>query len=121
MKRILVVDDEINVAGAMHEGLRSLHDCEVFVAHGGHEAAFLMEKHPIDLLITDFRMPDMDGLTLAMRARELLPSLKIILISAFLDEGVTERARGVGVTQLLSKPVRTRDLRGMARQALALP
>lgn len=121
MKRILVVDDEINVAGALQEGLRSMQNCEVYVAHSGHEAEFMLEYRAFDLLITDFRMADMDGVALAVRARERQPGLKIIMISAFLDEGLEQRARRVGITRLLGKPIKTRDLRCVAREALSLP
>ena len=84
---ILVVDDEPDLMDITAEFL-SLHNHFVYKAKDGNEALALLSQHPIELIISDIMMPEMDGWTLAREARKQKPDLKIQLISGY--EGGTQ-------------------------------
>lgn len=81
---ILVVDDEMSLLELTSEIL-SNKGYQVFRAHNGEQALELLKNNPIDLIITDIIMPEMDGYQLACRVKETHPSIKIQLVSGFSD------------------------------------
>lgn len=113
-RRILIVDDEVNVAGALQEGLGTLPDCEVESAHDSAQALRLFEQQPFDLVITDYRMPGDDGLDLAEDIHHRYPATTIIMITAYDNEQLRERAAGVAVQQVLNKPIDLVKIRTLA-------
>ena len=97
--RILVVDDEELVRRGTAEMLRDLGH-EVTEANGGGDALAMLETMPaIDVVVTDYKMPRMDGADLARRIREARPDLPILLIS-----GYTGASEAVGGLPRLNKP-----------------
>ncbi len=103
--RVLIVDDEENVVNVLQESLSSLPGCEVFTATHAHQALRILEQTPCDLLVTDYRMPDMDGLALASRVFQLYPETPVIVISAYIDKMLEESNRLSSIQQILNKPV----------------
>jgi CheY-like chemotaxis protein len=73
----------------------------------------------VDLLLIDYKMPEMDGLTLLAELRRRECRARCILISAFLNDGVRQQAKQLGVDQILEKPVDVGSLRGA--MSLLLP
>jgi two-component system nitrogen regulation response regulator GlnG len=102
--RILIVDDEEEIAQAlgriMHrEGLTPL------LAKDGREALQLVRAGDPDVLLVDFKMPEMDGMELMRRVRELDPELPVILIAGFAEvRGAVEAIRA-GAHDYLAKPL----------------
>ena len=90
MRRILVVDDEPSIRDAMESVLVD-EGYVVETAADGRAALALIATSPLDLLITDVMMPDLDGWTLLARAREHAPALPVILISAIERREATQR------------------------------
>ncbi len=120
-RQILIVDDEEHVLLTLRDGLASLADCEIAVATGGEQALELIDQQAFDLLITDYGMPGMDGLTLAARVRELHPRTAIIVITGYGSDVLREQAKRVPVQRILSKPVRFTEIRQAALEALDRP
>lgn len=118
LRRILVVDDEENVALIIQDGLEKLPNCEVSVATSGEEALRLFEQNPFDLLITDYKMPGTDGMALSSRVRELYPHTAIIMITAYGDHMLRQQAIDVSVRCVLDKPVKLEEIRNVALEAL---
>jgi CheY-like chemotaxis protein len=116
--RILLVDDEVNQLTVLKSGLAKLPNCEVTVATGGRQALGLFAQQTFDLIITDYRMPEMDGLTLANAVREQYPSTRIIMLTAFGNEVVSEQADNSPVQLVLEKPIDIRHIRSAALLAL---
>ena len=103
--RVLLVDDDPDTLASVGEGLEMLAGMHVVTATSGHDAlAKLEDAHP-DALITDFRMPGMDGVELARRARVILPRLPVVIITAFNDTELQGVARSVGVCEVIPKPI----------------
>lgn len=118
MRRILVVDDEANVALTLKAGLARLPNCQVSVAASGQEALGLFAQRPFDLLVSDFKMPGMDGLALAGRVRQLYPATSIVLVTAYSSDELREQAARLSIAQVLDKPVKISDVRAAALEAL---
>jgi two-component system response regulator YesN len=109
---VFLVEDEI----VAREGIRSNVDwmtCGFELcgeAADGELALPLLERLRPDLLITDIRMPFMDGLQLCRLVRERLPRTRIIIISGYDEFGYAQEAIKLGVTEYLLKPISAQDI-----------
>jgi CheY-like chemotaxis protein len=72
----------------------------------------------VDLLLIDYKMPEMDGLTLLAELRRKEFRARCILVSAFLNDGVRQQAKHLGVDHILEKPVDVAALRGLLAELL---
>ncbi len=118
-KRILIVDDEESVVFFLGENLSNLGaEYEVKTACSGEEALEKMSVHHFDLVITDLRMPGVDGLELVEQVRAHYPQTRLILMTAFGSDQVEAEARRLQVYRYITKPFRVEDLVDAARQAL---
>jgi two-component system cell cycle sensor histidine kinase/response regulator CckA len=85
MATILFVDDDLDVHKMTTAVLRE-HGHDVLPALSGRKALVILERDfPVDVLVTDVMMPDMDGVTLARRAEALRPGLPTIFVTAYVD------------------------------------
>ncbi len=117
--RILVVDDEPRVAFFFQKHLEMVGEQYLATAvNSGQEAVSELQKHQYDLMITDLRMPGMDGLELLNRVREISPQTKTILVTAYGGKAVWEEADRLNTFRALSKPVRINDLLTAVRDSL---
>ena len=78
---------------------------EIYEAANGKLALNELRKHPVDLMLTDIKMPHMDGLELSKKAREEYPDLEIIIFSGYGDFAFAQEAIRYGVTDYVLKPV----------------
>ncbi|TVY03028.1 response regulator [Cohnella terricola] len=110
--RILIVDDEQEI----REYIASMQEwrkigCEIAgTAANGEEALAILERAQADLLITDIRMPILDGIGLAEAARSAWPSMPIIFLTAYHEFEYARRAIKLGVADFIMKPFRPEDL-----------
>ena len=118
-RHILVVDDEEYVTLVLKDGLESLPNCTVTTASNGNEAIALCQKQTFDLIITDYKMPVTDGLTLADHISQSYPQTKIVMVTAHIDEHLQQRASQVDIQRLLQKPFKLADIRTAASEVLA--
>jgi CheY-like chemotaxis protein len=121
MQVIFIADDDLEMRRLLGVTLRRA-GFEVELAESGSrllerlDAARALGKVP-DLIISDIRMRDMNGLEALMRIRKTAPSVPVILITAFGDARIHERARGLGADVILDKPF---DLRLLQREIESL-
>lgn len=113
--RILVVDDDESVLAALADELAPSFD--VTCAGGGEQALGLLQRERFDLLLSDVRMPGMDGVSLLRRAKEVDPSMMQVLLTAYADEDASAAAREPGGAYKLQKPWRD-ELEIVLRRAL---
>jgi CheY-like chemotaxis protein len=119
LRRILIVDDDPGVLFAFESALEQLPNCEIETATGGAQALQRLAEKEFDLLITDYRMPDMDGLALAMRLRQTYTTLAILMITAFSTQEMRHQAEDLRIGRVLDKPVDMSEIRDAAQAALA--
>jgi CheY-like chemotaxis protein len=94
---ILLVDDNPHGSVARRTVLEEL-GYEIYTGGSGEEALALLERQKVDLVITDFRMPNMDGVELIARIRQLRQDMPIILLSGFVEPlGLTEQSTGADI------------------------
>jgi CheY-like chemotaxis protein len=77
---ILCIDDD-SVGLSMRSAILAQHGYRVLVAYNGEEALQLAERYPVDGVVTDFKMPGMDGLETAQKLRSMLPQLPILMLA----------------------------------------
>ena len=118
LQRILIVDDEENVVLTLKDGLDKLPNCEVLTAMSGEEALRLFDEAPFDLLITDYRMLDIDGMTLAAHVRQTYPQTSIVMVTAYGNETLRRQAAEASISRVLEKPIALAEIRSVAMREL---
>ena len=109
--RILIVEDNIELLMLMHHILKSQY--RVYIAHNGKEALDIIHQRPLDLIVSDVMMPEMDGIELTEAVKEdpNYSHLPIILLTAKTQEEDKEEALKTGADEYLTKPFRLGDLK----------
>ncbi|MDH4321676.1 MAG: response regulator, partial [Desulfobulbaceae bacterium] len=102
-QKILVVDDEQNMRIALYEAL-SRNGYEVSVAENGQMALEMVEKAPPDMLITDIKMPSMDGIALLRQIKAMRPALPVVIITGFATVDTAVEAMKQGAVDYIIKP-----------------
>lgn len=101
---VLLVDDDLDVLGANSRFLR-INDIDVIVAESADTALQRMAEHPVDVIVTDLRMPDCDGLAFAKQARLTAPLTPVVFFSGFAEVRDVVDAMKLGAVEFLEKPV----------------
>jgi CheY-like chemotaxis protein len=115
---ILVVDDERDVLEMIEVGL-GLDGYGVLLAQSGEQAIDLVARQRVDLVISDLKMPGMNGVDTICHLRELAPRIPVIVVTGFLPPGVIDRCRELGGIELLHKPFPFKRLSHAVHSALA--
>jgi two-component system, NtrC family, response regulator AtoC len=117
-QRVLVVDDEEGIRSFLAEVLAG-EGHEVAVAADGREALALIGRQSFHLMITDLKMPGMDGMELFRRAAEIAPETEVIVLTAHGTVETAVEAMKLGAADYLTKPLSGPDeLRIVAARAL---
>jgi DNA-binding response OmpR family regulator len=108
---LLVVDDDELAAKAVVRVLQK-RGYEVLCAHGGREALGILAEHPVDVLVLDVMMPEMNGLEVCheMRQNPLLSELPVILLTGCDDYQTRAAGMKLGVSEFLCKPFAHHEL-----------
>ncbi len=115
--RVLVVDDEASIRDLLSKTL-ALAEYDVDLAPDGRTALERLRIIPYDLLITDLKMPGVDGLTVIREARRLKADLPVIIITGYSNEASAIEAVNLGVSGYLTKPFRVPRVLAAASKAL---
>lgn len=114
--RVLIVDDDKNTRDGLQRALRRGY--EVMTAESGDRALAILGTGEVDILLSDVRMPGMDGVTLLQRARAQNPELVSILLTAYGNVEIAVEAMKAGAYDFLMKPVNLDHLDMLLRRAL---
>jgi len=112
---ILVVDDDARVRRSLPRALRPLAD-DIRTADDAQDALTALGERPADLVLTDVRMPEMDGLELLRVLRARVPDTAVILMTAYDDLPTVAAAMREGATDFLVKPLELERLRRVVRR-----
>lgn len=120
--KMIIVDDEIGIANSIKNifDWKEIGVREVCVFDSGIEALERIRKGDIDILMTDIRMPELDGLELAEKAIETTPDMKIIMFSGYDDFEYAKAAMRIGVMEYLLKPVTLEEVTDAVKRAADL-
>jgi HD-like signal output (HDOD) protein/ActR/RegA family two-component response regulator len=120
MKRILFVDDESNMLMALRRMLRGMRqEWDMRFVTGGQEALAALEECAFDMIVTDMRMPNMDGAELLDQARRRFPRVARIVLSGYSDQEMILRAIP-STHQFLAKPSDAEAVKDAIARSLAL-
>lgn len=119
MAKILITEDEDSLRSFVARALR-LDGHETQEAADGAEGLQLLEEGQYDLLLSDIRMPVMDGIELAHRAADQFPNLRILLMTGYAEQ--RERADDLmaKIVDVVDKPFALPDIRRAVAQALSV-
>lgn len=116
---VVIVDDEEMVLTSLSTYLTLETDYEVVTFTKASEALSYIEANEVGLIISDFLMPEMDGITFLSRARELKPDVPRIILTGYADkENAIKAINQVGLYQYVEKPWDNDDLRLVIRNGL---
>ena len=112
LKKVLIVDDEETLTWSMARSLSKDKDkYEVIIANNGKEALNLLKKNKIDLVISDIRMPDINGLDLLVKIKKEYPQTRVIIMTAYGSSDVQKEANRRGSLYYVEKPFEISDIR----------
>ncbi len=117
MAKILIVDDEQSyrqLLSLVFEG----DGHTIRTAQNGKEALELLNEDPADVVISDVRMPDMDGIALLREAREVLPDIGVVLMTAFATVDTARDAFILGADDFIQKPFDVEELKLIVKKTL---
>ena len=120
MYTVLLVDDETSMLETL---VQSIHWQQygvdtVLTAADGMQALEVLSEHAVDLLITDIKMPHMDGLSLLREVRSIYPNTHCIILSAYEEFEYAKQAMQLGVENYLLKPLETEEMEESIERAL---
>jgi len=108
--KILVVDDEVSIREMIKKGLSQMGEFNVETAQNGVEAIEKIEKEIFDLVLTDLKMPEMDGLELLKNIKGTRPEVMVILMTAYGSIETAVEAMKMGANDYITKPINFEDL-----------
>ena len=118
VQRILLAEDDEDMRRFLVKALEKA-GYDVIAFGNGLEAYERLKEEPFTLLLTDIVMPEMDGIELCVKARELDPNLKIRLITGFAGVALNPDSQAPKDAKILSKPFHLRDLVDEVERMLA--
>lgn len=109
MAKLLIADDEAPLRDLLERGLTEAGH-EVTTVADGMEALQALEHEAFDLLLSDITMPELDGISLALKVSKEWPGLPIVLMTGFSDQQARARNLSALVQQIIAKPFALKDL-----------
>lgn len=118
--KLLLVDDEIITRRGLLENIdwKALQIHQVLEADDGIQALELAKKHAPEIILTDIRMPRMDGVSLANKIRDLLPNTSIIFMSGYSDKEYLRAAIRLKAISYVEKPISNQEVTAAIQEAV---
>jgi DNA-binding NtrC family response regulator len=119
-QKILVIDDEVDMLMLLRMIIEDNTDCEVETTNSPAEGIKLFNEKDFDLVISDFKMPGLDGMELFDEFMKRKPWVPVIIITAYGASGTAEEALKKGVADFITKPFRKDSILFTMRRVLEL-
>ncbi|MBA4390148.1 MAG: hypothetical protein C0399_04335 [Syntrophus sp. (in: bacteria)] len=116
MIRVLIVDDEVRLVEAFREKLTE-DGMKVFTAFRADEALSVFKSESIDIAVLDIRLPDMDGVKLLLKLKQLEPTLEVIILTGYASVDTAIRSMKLGAYDYLTKPCKMSELSNIISKA----
>ncbi len=108
VERVLLVDDDVEVLDALTLHLGTQY--EIITCHAGAKGVAILQRQPVDLVILEYRLPDLSGLQLLAQFKATRPRLPVIMVTAYGSEWVCASALKLGARDYFIKPFDPADL-----------
>lgn len=115
--KVLIVDDEKLIRWSLSRGLEGA-GYAVDTAANGIDALHMIEQFKYDIVVTDLRMPGLDGIELLKRIKESEKGIPVIFLSAYLSKDVINDAGQFGAFRCVSKPFQIESILHIVKEAL---
>lgn len=119
-EKILVIDDEVDMLMLLRMIIEDNTDFGVETTNNASEALRILRETPFDLVISDLKMPGIDGLELFREIKDIDPRLPVIIITAYASEASAEEAARLGAANFITKPFRKNSILFAIEKALEL-
>ncbi|HHN65804.1 MAG TPA: sigma-54-dependent Fis family transcriptional regulator [Nitrospirae bacterium] len=116
--RVLVIDDEAIVRVSCERVLKP-EGYEVMVTSRGDEAIELLEKEKYDVVLTDLKMPDMDGMEVLRIIKERWPDIQVVIITGYGTISTAVQAIKMGAYEYIEKPFTPQDILEVVEKAMS--
>ena len=116
MIRVLIVDDETRLAEAFREQLTE-EGMTVSIASQAKEALSVMKRESIDVAVLDIKLPDMDGVELLLKLKQLEPTTEVIMLTGYASVATAIRSMKLGAYDYLTKPCKLTELSNVITKA----
>jgi DNA-binding NtrC family response regulator len=113
--RIMVVDDEPEIAKGIADMLSAITEYHIEPFADPHQAIGAFQEKPYHLVLTDLRMPRIEGNELVKQIKDIAPSTKVIVMTALKDQEMIDTSRALGIQDIFYKPI---DLMGIEKAVL---
>jgi putative two-component system response regulator len=115
-EKILIIDDELMARYAVQQVLKDRYT--TFMAAGGREGLDILAQNPVDLVVLDIRMPDMDGVTVLREIKKRHPDTEVVLLTAYAGVETAQSALRLGALDYLTKPFDKDDVINVIERGL---
>lgn len=115
-EKILVIDDELMARYAVQQVLKDRYN--IFMVAGGKEGLDFMAQNPVDLVVLDIKMPDMDGVTVLREIKKRYPDTEVVLLTAYAGVETAQSALRLGALDYLTKPFDKDDVINVVERGL---
>ncbi|MGN1400492.1 MAG: response regulator [Bacillus sp. (in: firmicutes)] len=117
MGKVLIVDDQFGIRILLNEVLQK-EGYAIFQAANGMQALDIAEKNKPDLVLLDMKIPGMDGIEILKRLKELDPSIAVIMMTAYGELDMIQKAKKLGAITHFAKPFDIEDIREAVKEHL---
>lgn len=117
MTRILVIEDDLTFSRIL-EGFLSKNSYSVSVCHKGQDGLKAFASNPFDLVLLDYRLPDMTGMDVLVDIKKIANQSQVIIMTSFSDIRTAVKAMKMGAFEYITKPVNPDELLMLVQQAL---
>lgn len=104
MKKVLIVDDELEFTQDLAKALE-MFGYEAYKAGDGEGALSVIERKKPDVVICDYKLPDIDGDKVLEKIKKEHPGMKFVMVTAYYDEVTEKRFRNLGADEVVFKPI----------------
>ncbi|KER10530.1 MAG: hypothetical protein HY22_04850 [[Candidatus Thermochlorobacteriaceae] bacterium GBChlB] len=118
MIKLLIVDDEKNTRDALRDGLQKPEERILFTAENARDALKVLNEEDIDVVITDLKIPDSDGVKLLRDIKKHDSTIVVIVMTAYATVDTAVEAMKLGAYDYIQKPFRMQDIRRLVSRAL---
>ena len=115
---ILIIDDDLHSRRTLRQFLEA-RGHRVFDGEGGEDGLGILQREPVDIVMTDLKMPGMDGLETLKKIRQTEPVVKVIMHTGYIEEEQISEALSIGAKGYIFKPFKPANLLEVIKKVAA--